>query len=99
MNVQVCSWWMTNFVVCRNYKPESGSLQEVTLPAEAPADVETLVKTQLDDGEKAKEEVQVCVITQSWQERTYAHTLPFLYIFLSNLALEINSFGLHYFLI
>lgn len=46
-------------VLFRNYKPESGSLQEVTLPAETPADVETLVKTQLEDGEKAKEEVQV----------------------------------------
>ncbi|XP_045113268.1 coiled-coil domain-containing protein 12-like [Portunus trituberculatus] len=46
-------------VLFRNYKPESGTLQEVALPAEAPADVEMLVKTQLDDGEKAKEEVQV----------------------------------------
>lgn len=46
-------------VLFRNYKPESEGLQEVTLPSEAPADVETLVKTQLEDGEKAKEEVQV----------------------------------------
>ncbi|KAG0720723.1 Coiled-coil domain-containing protein 12 [Chionoecetes opilio] len=46
-------------VLFRNYNPESESLQTVSLPSEDPADVDTLVKTQLEDGEKAKEEVQV----------------------------------------
>lgn len=46
-------------VLFRNYKPQSEELEPATLPLEAPADVEMLVKTQLEDGEKAKEEVQV----------------------------------------
>lgn len=43
----------------RNYKPKDEALEEVTLPAVEPAKVEELVKQQLNDGEKAKEEVQV----------------------------------------
>lgn len=46
----------------RNYKPRDEALEEVALPAVEPAKVEDLVKQQLNDGEKAKEEVQVSSI-------------------------------------
>ncbi|KAK7071743.1 Coiled-coil domain-containing protein 12 [Halocaridina rubra] len=46
-------------VLFRNYKPESDKLQEVVLPAVEPAAVEDLVQDQIDDGQKAKEDVQV----------------------------------------
>ncbi|XP_047500579.1 coiled-coil domain-containing protein 12-like [Penaeus chinensis] len=46
-------------VLFRNYKPRDEGLEEVALPAVEPAKVEELVKQQLNDGEKAKEEVQV----------------------------------------
>lgn len=59
-------------VMNRNYKPQSEELEPATLPLEAPADVEMLVKTQLEDGEKAKEEVQVCPLGRRfWDGSTH----------------------------
>lgn len=46
-------------VLFRNYKPQTSSLEEAVLPAVEPEDVETIVQPQIDDGERAKEEVQV----------------------------------------
>ncbi|XP_064104426.1 coiled-coil domain-containing protein 12-like [Macrobrachium nipponense] len=46
-------------VLFRNYKPKSDNLEEAVLPSVEPADVENLVREQIEDGEKAKEEVQV----------------------------------------
>ncbi|KAK8743164.1 hypothetical protein OTU49_001573 [Cherax quadricarinatus] len=46
-------------VLFRNYKPQTASLEEVVLPVVKPEDVEALVQQQIDDGERAKEEVQV----------------------------------------
>ncbi|XP_068209515.1 coiled-coil domain-containing protein 12-like [Palaemon carinicauda] len=46
-------------VLFRNYKPKSDNLEGAVMPSVEPADVEDLVRDQIEDGEKAKEEVQV----------------------------------------
>ncbi|KAK4307176.1 hypothetical protein Pmani_021053 [Petrolisthes manimaculis] len=46
-------------VLFRNYRPKNDSLADAAIPPEEPADVEALVKPQIEDGEKAKEEVEV----------------------------------------